>query len=77
MSGIDGLRGIEAQHVPGYPATGQIMLYAVIPAILLAALFALAVLSRKVRWLREVYPLATALAAVLVLPTLLVWGGGV
>jgi hypothetical protein len=76
-SGVDGLLGIRDRHVPGYPVPEQVILYAGIPATVLVALLTAAVLSRKVHWFYNVYPVVTALAAFLFLPVLLVWGGGV
>ena len=76
-AGIGGLVGIKAQQVPGYPAYGQIILYAGLPALFLLLLAGAVVLSRKARWFYHIYPLASGLIAFALLPVLLVWGGGV
>lgn len=77
MSGIDGLLGIRSRHVLGYPAIGQIVLYAVIPAAFVVLLAGSAFLSRKAGWFYDLYPVVTVLTAFLLLPILFVWGGGV
>lgn len=77
ISGIDGLLGIKAQHVTGYPVQGQIILYAGLPTIFLLLLAGAVVLSRKARWFYDVYPIAVGLVGSLLLPVLMVWGGGV
>src|SRR5262245_27961370 len=32
LSGLNGIRDVAAQHAPGYPAMGQIILYLIVPA---------------------------------------------
>jgi len=76
-SGVDGLLGIRSRHVPGYPANGQIILYAAIPAAFVVLLAGSAILSRKARWFYDFYPIVTALMGFLLLPILFVWAGGV
>jgi hypothetical protein len=75
--GTVGLISIRDQHVLRYPATGQIMLYMGIPIIALLCLVCARVASRKDHWSWSTYPVTTFLAGFAILPTLMVWGGGV
>lgn len=76
-AGIDGLLAIKSRDIPDYPATGQIILYAAIPALALAFLALSAILARKARWFHDLYPFAVGAAVFAFLPVLFVWGGGV
>ncbi|AYJ84949.1 hypothetical protein D3Y57_02505 (plasmid) [Sphingomonas paeninsulae] len=76
FAGVDGLFGIKAQNVPGYPVSGQIVLYAGIPALFLLLLIGSVVLSRRARWFYDFYPFATGVFAFALFPVLMVWGGG-
>lgn len=77
VAGVDGLIGIKAQHVPGFPASGQMILYAGIPAFFLLLLAGAIVLSREARWFYDAYPFAVGASAFALFPVLMVWGGGV
>jgi hypothetical protein len=77
VSGIDGLLGVRAQHVPGYPARGQIIFYAGLPALFLSLLAGAVLLSRRVRWFHDVYPFATGIVGLSLFPVLIFWAGGV
>lgn len=77
VSGIQGVLGIVSQHVAGYPATGQYLLYVGFPVLFLALSALWALLSRTKRWFYDLYPFAVVLTAFAVLPVILVWGGGV
>jgi hypothetical protein len=76
-AGIGGLFGIKAQQIPGYPASGQVILYAGMPALALLLLIGAVVLSRKARWFYDLYPFAIGFVAFLVFPVVMFWGGGV
>jgi hypothetical protein len=76
-SGIDGLLAIQSRHIPDYPATGQIILYAAVPISALALLALSAFLSRKVRCFYDLYPFAVGVIFFGLFPVLFVWGGGV
>ncbi|MDH7976052.1 hypothetical protein QH494_28065 [Sphingomonas sp. AR_OL41] len=76
-SGLDGLLAIRSRHIPGYPATGQLVLYAAIPALALALLAAGFTLSRTARWFYDIYPLVVVASAFAFFPVILAWGGGV
>ncbi|MBD8641012.1 hypothetical protein [Sphingomonas sp. CFBP 13733] len=76
-AGIGGLCDIKAQHVPGYPASGQMILYAGVPVLALLLLMGAVVLSRKARWFYDLYPFTVGLVAFLIFPVLMFWGGGV
>lgn len=75
--GINGLLVIQSRNIPGYPAAGQIVLYAAIPTSVLVFLTLSAFLSRKVRWFRDLYPFVVGVAFLGFFPVLFVWGGGV
>ncbi|MCD2322993.1 hypothetical protein LQ953_03055 [Sphingomonas sp. IC-56] len=77
IAGVDGLIGIQSQHVEGYPASGQVVLYAGVPTLFLLLLASAVVFSRKVRWFHDAYPFAIGLLAFALFPVLMVWGGGV
>lgn len=77
LSGIDGLIGIHKRAAPDYPATGQIILYAVIPAAFVIALAAAAFASRRWRWFYDLYPTVVMFCLFAVLPVMMVGGGGV
>lgn len=77
VAGIEGLIGMKAQQVPGYPASGQLILYAGLPALFLLLLAGVIVLSRKARWFYDAYPFAIGLFALALLPVLMVRTGGV
>ena len=77
IAGVGGLFSIKAQHVPGYPASGQVMLYAGLPTLFLLLLAGAVVLSRNARWFHDAYPFAIGLFAFALFPVLMVWGGGV
>src|SRR6476469_6634403 len=48
--GLDGITSIQQQHAPGYPATGQWVLYVGFPATFLSLGLFFALLSRRARW---------------------------
>ena len=77
LSGVEGVLAIEARHVPGYPATGQWVLYVLVPAFFLAITALAALLSRKASWFYEFYPFSALFTAFAIVPVLLFWGGGV
>ncbi len=77
IEGIGGLLDINARHVPGYPAYGQLILYAGIPTLFLLLLALVVVLSRKVSWFYDAYPFAIGLVGFCSFPVLMVWSGGV
>lgn len=77
LSGVEGVLAIEAQHLPGYPATGQWVLYVVVPAFFLAITALAALLSRKASWFYELYPFSALFTAFAIVPVLLFWGRGV
>jgi hypothetical protein len=77
FGGIDGLLAIRSRHIVGYPATGQIIGYAVLPALALGFLALSAFLSRKARWFYSIYPFAVGIAAFSIFPLLFIWSGGV
>ena len=77
IAGIDGLVGIQGQHVLGYPAWGQVIVYAGIPSLALCLLAGAVVLSRKARWFYDAYPFAVGFFGFAILPVLMAWGGGV
>ncbi|AYJ86061.1 hypothetical protein D3Y57_08910 [Sphingomonas paeninsulae] len=68
VSGVEGLIGIRSRHIPGYPATAQIILYAGVPVLFLLFLVGAAILSRKARWFYDLYPFATGLVALFTFP---------
>ena len=68
---------VKSRHIPDYPANGQIILYAAIPALALVLLALSVVLSRRVRWFYDLYPFAVGMVAFSVVPLMFVWGGGV
>lgn len=77
FAGITGYISIVEQHAPGYPNSGQTMLYLALPlAIFFLTLAAIIVLNR-VRW--GALPLALiALITLLPIPMYLTaWSGGV
>ncbi|WP_404338838.1 hypothetical protein AB2M62_07035 [Sphingomonas sp. MMS12-HWE2-04] len=76
-SGMDGLLAIEARHVSGYPAWGQLVLYAGLPAMALTLLIVSSIVARRTRWFYDLYPFVVGLLGFALFPTLLVWGGGV
>ena len=77
IAGIGGLLIIKAQLVPGYPAIGQVIQYAGLPALFLLLLTGAVVLSRKSRWFYDLYPFAIGFAGCLLFPFVMFWGGGV
>jgi hypothetical protein len=77
FAGVGGLFGIRAQHVPGYPVSEQIVLYAGLPALSLMLIIGSFVLSRRARWFYDFYPFTTGIFAFALFPLLMVWGGGV
>ncbi|UVO49994.1 hypothetical protein M0208_05465 [Sphingomonas sp. SUN019] len=77
IAGIGGLLSIKAQHVPGYPASGQVIQYAGLPALFLLLLIGAVILSRKARWFYDLYPFAIGFVGFLLFPFVMFWGGGV
>ena len=72
--GLEGIRGIEAQHVPGYRLRVQIEGYVTCPTIMvLVSTIPLMVLS-KTRWAAIGIGWAV-ISLLLVLPYLFVYGG--
>jgi hypothetical protein len=49
-SGFDGIKGVKAQHVPGYPNEQQIEFYIVFPLLMVATSLAFPILLRRTRW---------------------------
>jgi hypothetical protein len=49
-SGFNGIRGLQARHVPGYPNRGQIEFYIVFPLLMVAIAVVLPILLRRTRW---------------------------
>ena len=54
-SGFNGIKGLQAQHVPGYPNRGQIEFYVVFPLIMVATalVLPLVLLLDTVVWCRD------------------------
>ena len=70
------IRNIESQHLRGYPKSGQILSYIIVPLVMLSvALVPTAFLSQS-RWavLGNVW---SALALILLLPYLFLYFGGI
>lgn len=51
-SGLDGMRAVRAQHVPGYPSHGQLEFYVVVPLVVLAVSITVPLLLSRTRWAR-------------------------
>jgi len=49
-SGFNGIKGVQARHVPGYPNRGQIEFYIVFPLIMVAIALVLPILLRRTPW---------------------------
>ncbi|BBE34320.1 hypothetical protein SmB9_19780 [Sphingosinicella microcystinivorans] len=76
LLGRDGLRGVVAQQVAGYPNIGQINLYIVWPLFVAIMLLACAWLCNA--FLRRPWVLGSVSGVSLfaILPYMAVWGGG-
>jgi hypothetical protein len=74
--GWGGIKYIESQHAPGYPNSGQILLYAIFPLIMLSVSLVPATLLSQTKWtiLGNIWSVLTLLP---LFPYLLVYGGGV
>jgi hypothetical protein len=75
--GLEGLKGVVEQHVPGYPASGQIIYYLWIPgtAFLISLLSGVFCLKMPgIRWIRQLVLLVSLLS---LLPFLFLYTGGV
>jgi hypothetical protein len=75
--GLEGLKGVVEQHVPGYPAPGQIIYYFWMPATAFFISFLSGVFCLKmprVRWAGHLILLVSLLA---LLPFLFLYTGGV
>jgi hypothetical protein len=77
LIGASLIQGVTSQNAPGYPNSGQIELYLVYPALVVAVLVACAWLFNGV-W-RRASPLALLSGAALLaaLPYVMFFGGGV
>ena len=77
LTGLGAIASVREQHVPGYPAAGQLLIYLGLPAAFLSLGVLSAFLSRKAGWYHDLYPFAVGLCGLCVFPVLLVSGGGV
>jgi hypothetical protein len=75
--GMDLLKGVAAQHVAGYPASGQFEFLVGVPFAIVGTIAATTLLANALQrfWIVSTLVSASALAALL--PYLLVYGGGV
>jgi len=74
--GWDGIKSIEAQHVLGYPNTGQIGYYLALPLVMLTASLVPGALLGQTRWYAAANAWCT-LTLIAIFPYLLPYGGGV
>ncbi|WP_174301680.1 hypothetical protein [Caulobacter sp. S45] len=75
--GLEGLKGVVEQHVPGYPASGQIIYYFLMPVTAFLISFLSGVFCLKmprVRWAGQLILLILLLG---LLPFLFLYTGGV
>jgi uncharacterized protein involved in cysteine biosynthesis len=74
--GWDLIRTVESQHVPGFPSSGQILFYIIIPLAMLSVALVPAAFLSQTRWaaLGNVW---SALTLFLLLPYLYHYGGGI
>jgi hypothetical protein len=75
--GLEGLKGVVEQHIPGYPASGQIIYYFWMPETafvisLLSGVLCLKML--RLRWAGQIVLIVSLLA---LLPFLFLYTGGV
>jgi hypothetical protein len=77
FAGIEGYISIENQHVPGYPNSGQAMLYLAIPLTIFVLILAAIIVFNRMK--RGGIPLALlALATLFPIPIYMAaWSGGV
>ncbi len=76
-AGVDGVRGIAAQHVTGYPNESQILFYIAAPAAAVICLLALVGFFNFKKRSASTLGLAGVVALILLLPFLFLYGGGV
>jgi hypothetical protein len=77
LMGGQGIAGIKAQYVPGYPAIGQWILYVAIPIFFVGLTIAAAIIARRAKWFYDFYPFTIVLTGFPLFPVVMVWGGGV
>ena len=74
--GWGGIKYIESQHAAGYPSSGQILFYQIIPLVMLSVALVPAALLGQTRW--ATFGNAwSAFTLFLLLPYLFYYGGGV
>ena len=73
--GWAGVKGVQSQHVPGYPNLGQIQFYTVFPLVMLSVALVPAALLSQTKWaiIGNIWSVVTLLA---VLPYLFFYTGG-
>lgn len=77
LLGRNGLNGVVAQQVAGYPNMGQINLYIVWPLFVVVILLACAWLCNAFLRRPWVLGLVSGASLLAILPYVAVWGGGV
>ena len=70
------VKNVESQHVPGYPNSGQILYYVIVPLVMLSVALVPAAFLSQSRWaaLGNVW---SAVTLILVLPFLFLYFGGI
>jgi hypothetical protein len=76
-TGVDLLNGVAAQHVPGYPAPGQIQFLVGVPTVICTIVLTLTLLSNVTDRFWRFSHLVSALSLFALFPYLFVYGGGV
>jgi hypothetical protein len=76
LLGLSLLQGVAAQHVPGYPNTGQLRYYLYVPVGISLALLAISFISLRFR-VGGALAIIPALAILAVLPFMMVYSGGI
>lgn len=75
--GIDLTRGVSAQHVPGYPNSGQIFYYVGVPLSIAVGLLIVGVILNKVRRSPALLSTASGGALLFLVPYMLGYTGGI
>ncbi len=81
LLGLDGMQSVREQHIPGYPASGQIAYYVLAPALLTTAAIVIPLLGRSFKDptgdIRGMGKFFLLMSLLLLLPYLLLYSGGV
>lgn len=75
--GIDLINGVSAQHIAGYPSSGQIYYYIWTPFLICLALLLFALLLNRVKRVPGLLVAITLCACIFLFPYLLAYTGGV